>query len=140
MKASLYLDASVLLRILFREKGDSPDLKSLNDFYSSEIVEVEIFRTLERARYTERIDDKEVATKSQESMRLIHSLNRIPVHSEIIQNARGSFPFSVRALDALHVGSAEWLQNELGHHVQFWTHDNRQSQAAMCRRLNVFGL
>ncbi len=45
-----------------------------------------------------------------------------------------------RALDAIHVASAEILAAEApGEPLEFWTHDGRQATAARSRGLAVFG-
>jgi hypothetical protein len=46
----------------------------------------------------------------------------------------------VRALDALHVATAEVLAAEAGDDpLEFWTHDDRQANAAASRGLTVRG-
>jgi predicted nucleic acid-binding protein len=48
---------------------------------------------------------------------------------------------SVRALDAIHVATAEILLAEAnGEPLEFWTHDNRQATAALLRGLTVRGV
>jgi hypothetical protein len=47
-------------------------------------------------------------------------------------------PVNVRALDALHVATAEVLTASVGR-LQFWTHDERQALAALARGLDVRG-
>lgn len=139
MSSHLYLDASVLLRILFREKGPVPRVGGSDELYSAEIVEVEVFRAIERALFIGRIDQGEFARKCKEADRLLKSVQRIPLHSAIVQRARASFSIAVRALDSLHIGAAEWLSDELQASIQFWTHDKRQAEAALSRHLQVFG-
>src|SRR5437667_309914 len=47
----------------------------------------------------------------------------------------------IRALDAIHVATAEILAAEAeGEPLEFWTHDERQATAAMSRGLTVRGL
>jgi hypothetical protein len=48
---------------------------------------------------------------------------------------------NVRALDAIHVATAELLVGVAeGEAVEFWTHDSRQGTAAMSRGLTVYGI
>ncbi|MBI4564537.1 MAG: hypothetical protein HY716_07600 [Planctomycetes bacterium] len=49
-----------------------------------------------------------------------------------------SFPVSLRALDAIHVASAQVAAAEVGP-LEFWTHDQRQANAALTRGLDVKG-
>lgn len=135
-----YLDASAILRVLIGESGPSIRRAAQDDVYSSHVVEVEVFRTLDRARLADRITDDEIAQKSKDAADYLATLQLIPVSLAIIARARATFPVPVRALDALHVGTAEWLQSELGRPIDFWTHDGRQARAALCRALVVRGV
>jgi hypothetical protein len=38
------------------------------------------------------------------------------------------------------VATAQWLQQALGATIAFWTHDQRQAAAALCRGLSVEGV
>ncbi len=52
----------------------------------------------------------------------------------------GHSAVNVRALDAIHVATAEVLVAAAGGEaLEFWTHDDRQATAAMSRALNVRG-
>lgn len=61
------------------------------------------------------------------------------VSSAIIDVARAPFPVPVRALDAIHVATAQWLLPQVGG-IAFWTHDHRQALAALSRGLDVAGI
>ena len=59
----------------------------------------------------------------------------------MIARAKGSFAINVRALDAVHVATAGALATEAaGEPLEFWTHDERQGTAALCRGLTVRGV
>jgi len=135
---SLYLDASAVLRILFDEEGDRAPLQAGRIAASSRLAEVETFRAVDRARLTGHLDDHEAAQKSQELAFLLTRLHLAPISDSVIALARASFSVNVRALDAIHVATAQVLQAETGP-VDFWTHDGRQADAAMSRGLRVFG-
>ena len=58
----------------------------------------------------------------------------------MIDRAKSSFAVNVRALDAIHVATAEMLAAEAeGEPLEFWTHDERQAIAALSRGLTVRG-
>ena len=68
-------------------------------------------------------------------------LDLAPIDRAVIHRAQSSFAVNVRALDAIHVATAEILADEGGGEaVEFWTHDNRQSTAALSRGLTIFGI
>lgn len=68
-------------------------------------------------------------------------LDLVSVDRPVIDRAKDSFAVNVRALDALHVATAEILAGEAkGERLEFWTHDSRQATAALSRGLAVFGV
>jgi hypothetical protein len=109
-------------------------------YVSSEILEVEAFRAVDRERLLGKLDDSETATKRKELIDLLTMLDLAPIDRAVIDRAKSSFAVNVRALDAIHVATAEVLAAEAeGEAVEFWTHDDRQRTAALSRGLNVFG-
>ncbi len=53
----------------------------------------------------------------------------------------GAIFLVTRALDAIHVATAEVLQTEAAAELlEFWTHDTRQATAALSRGLDVRGV
>lgn len=106
---------------------------------ASKIIEVETFRALDRARLTGRMTDELTAQKNKELTELLSRLHLVPVSEDVIISARSTFPVSVRALDAIHVATAQMLQANVGP-IPFWTHDKRQAIAATARSLDVRGI
>jgi predicted nucleic acid-binding protein len=137
--SALYLDASALLRVLFDEPGSRVPLLRDAIAVSSRLVEVEAFRAIDRARLGGYLEDVEVARKSKELYGLLERLHLAPISDEVIDLSRAPFSVNVRALDAIHVATAELLSEEMGL-VEFWTHDARQATAALSRGLDVRGL
>jgi predicted nucleic acid-binding protein len=135
-----YVDASAVLRLLFAEPGASVPLTPGDRVVSSRVVEVETFRAVDRLRLVGQLDDQETAAKRKELTDLVAMLDLAPVDDQVIDRARGSFAVNVRALDALHVATAEILASEAtGEPLEFWTHDERQAMAALSRGLTVRG-
>ena len=67
-------------------------------------------------------------------------LDLAPIDGAVIDRAKSSFAVNVRALDAIHVATAEILAAEgNGEPLEFWTHDERQATAALSRGLTVWG-
>jgi len=136
-----YVDTSAVLRILFLEPGPAVPLVKGDRIVSSELLEVEAFRAVDRERLLGNLDDAETASKRKELTDLIAMLHLAPIDREVIDRAKSSFAVNVRALDAIHVATAEVLAAEgEGEELEFWTHDDRQRIAALSRGLTVFGL
>lgn len=135
-----YVDASALLRVLFREPGVSVPLTG-DRLVSSRLVEVETVRAVDRERLVGHLDDAETAVKRKELADVLSSVDLMSVDDAVIERAKSSFAVNVRALDALHVATAEVLVREArGERLEFWTHDERQATAALSRGLTVRGV
>lgn len=80
------------------------------------------------------------AIKRKELTDLLSKLDLAPIDRIVIDRAKDAFAGNVRALDAIHVATAEVLLAEAeGDVLEFWTHDDRQAQAALSRGLTVRG-
>jgi predicted nucleic acid-binding protein len=107
---------------------------------SSQLLEVEVFRAVDRERLVGNLDDTETATKQKELADLLAMLDLAVIDRHVIERAKSSFAVNVRALDALHVATAEVLAAEAGDDpLEVWTHDDRQANAAASRGLTVRG-
>ncbi len=136
-----YVDASAVLRVLFSEPGPSVPLVGGDRVVSSQLVAVETFRAVDRERLLGHLDDTQTAIKRKELVDLLAMMDLAPVDDLIIAGAKSSFAVTVRALDAIHVATAEILAAEAeGDALEFWTHDDRQATAALSRGLTVFGV
>jgi predicted nucleic acid-binding protein len=135
-----YVDASAVLRIMFTEPGPALRLSQGDRLVSSQLVEVETFRAVDRERLLGHLDDREAAVKRKELADLLAMLDLAAIGADVIARAKEAFAINVRALDAIHVATAEILAAEAeGESLEFWTHDDRQAIAALSRGLVVKG-
>jgi len=107
---------------------------------SSRIVEVEMFRAVDRERLLGRLSDAQTAMKRREMRELLSAIDLAAIDDPVLERAAASFSVNVRALDAIHVATAEVLAAFSGERLEFWTHDERQSIAALSRGLEVRGV
>lgn len=136
-----YADASALLRLLFLEPGPTLPVADGERIVSSQLVAVETFRAVDRERLLGHLNDAQTAIKRRELTELLAAIDLAAVDEAVIDRAKDSFAVNVRALDAIHVATAEVLAAAApGEPVEFWTHDERQSTAALSRGLLVRGL
>jgi predicted nucleic acid-binding protein len=134
-----YVDTSAVLRLLFGEAGPAVVLAAGDSAASSELLEVEASRAIERQRLLGDLTDEQAALKRKELGDMIAMLDLLPIDRAVIDRATRAFGINVRALDAIHVGTAEVLAEETGDRVEFWTHDDRQRIAALSRGITVHG-
>jgi predicted nucleic acid-binding protein len=136
-----YVDASAVLRVLFDEPGQAVPLEAGDRVVSSHVVEVEAFRAADRVRLLGQLDDARTARKRKELSDFLAMLHLAPVDEAVIGRAKDPFAVNVRALDAIHVATAEALLAAAdGESLEFWTHDDRQAAAALSRGPNVRGI
>jgi predicted nucleic acid-binding protein len=129
-----------VLRVLFGEPGPTVALAG-GAIISSRLVEIETFRAIDRERLLGTLDDERTAIKRKELTDLLAMLDLVPIDDPVIERAKSSFAVNVRALDAIHVATAEMLRMEAPTDpLEFWTHDGRQATAALSRGLTVRGV
>src|SRR5687768_8882483 len=107
-----YVDASVVLRVLFGEAGPTVPLGGGDQVVSSQLVEIETFRAVDRERLLGNLDDAQTARKRHELTALLARLDLLSIDAPVIDKAKGSFAVNLRALDAIHVATAEVLAEE----------------------------
>jgi hypothetical protein len=129
-----------VLRILFSEPGPAVRLVAGDRAASSELIEIETYRAIDRERLLGNLDDRETAVKRKELADVLAMLDLAPIDRTVVDRAKSSFSVNVRALDAIHVATAEIQAAEAeGEPLEFWTHDDRQATAALSRGLSVYG-
>ena len=109
---------------------------------SSQLVAIEAFRAVDRERLLGNLNDAETARKRKELADLLAAmLDLAAIDAEVVDRAKSPFAVNVRALDAIHVATAEILAAEAEREpLEFWTHDDRQATAALSRGLTVRGV
>jgi predicted nucleic acid-binding protein len=122
-----YLDASALVKLAYREPGSA----ALNAYLrrrpvrvSSVIVRTEVIRAL--APYG--------ADRLRRGREVLAKLALMRVNDRVLDAAGVIPPIELRSLDAIHLATAEQLEDELG---TFVTYDERLAAAATARGMKV---
>ena len=135
-----YVDTSAILRLLFSEPGQAVPLASGDRVISSQLLEIEAFRAVDRERLLGHLNDDQTARKRKELIEIVSMLDLMPIDKLVLERAKSPFAVNVRALDAIHVATAEVvLAESQGEALEFWTHDSRQATAALSRGLDARG-
>jgi predicted nucleic acid-binding protein len=98
-----YLDTSVLIRILLREKNTLPQWDEIQVGVTSQITRVECHRTLHRLRLIDVLNDDEHAAKLAEVEDLLSRIDIMPLKKLILQRASEPLPTVIGTLDAIHL-------------------------------------
>ena len=134
----VYVDTSVVLRILFREPNPVGIWGKWDKAYSSALWRVEAMRTIDRLRLTHEINDIEVANLVRD-VQLTHETFAIhPVTERIFQRASETFPTVVGTLDAIHLATALAIR-EIENLDYLLTHDSQLGTAARSVGFEVTG-
>ena len=135
-----YLDASVALRVLLAQKGRLAGWATWERAYASELLGLEVRRTIDRLRVQGDLDGDDVAellrlTAIIEDGLAIVGLTRMVVH-------RAGLPLAtpVRTLDALHLATALMIREQSSVPLTFLTHDAQQGLAARALGFEVAGV
>jgi len=134
----VYLDTSVVLRILVGEANPVSVWRKWDKAYSSALWRIEALRTIDRMRLTHEITDTEVAALVREVQIVHETLAICPMDDKILQRAGETYPTVVGTLDAIHLSSALSIR-EFDNLDAILTHDQQLGTAARSLGFNVIG-
>ena len=86
-----YVDASAVLRVVFAAPGPVVPLVPGDRVVSSQLIEIESFRAVDRERLLGTLDDEQTAAKRKELADLLAMLDLIPIDGTVIDRAKSSF-------------------------------------------------
>jgi predicted nucleic acid-binding protein len=136
---TVYIDSSVILRILFREPNPVEVWGKWDSAFSSNLWRVEALRTVDRLRLSGDLSDEDVADLVRE-IRIVHETLAIyPLSERILQRASESFPTVVGILDAIHLATALAIR-EVEPIDLLLTHDGQLGTAARSVGFTVIGV
>ena len=127
---TVYLDSSVILRVLL---GQPPLLAQWGKWeraYTSELAGVEARRVIDRLRLEGALDDDGVAWAQEELAKIEAGIGLIRLTRIILKRAALPMATVVRTLDALHLATALVFQERRNVELLFATHDAQQTTAA----------
>jgi predicted nucleic acid-binding protein len=135
----VYLDTSVVLRILFGEPNPVDVWGTWEKAFSSDLWRVEALRTVDRLRLSGDLSDEELADLTTD-IRVVHeTLTICPLSERILQRAGETFPTILETLDALHLATALAIR-ELAPIDFLLTHDVQLATAARTLGFSVLGV
>lgn len=136
----VYVDTSVVLRVVLGQPGAIADFEEWESAYTSEFLAVESRRVIDRLRLQAALDDNGVAQAHEQLGQLEQSLGWIRMTSALLLRASQPMATSIGTLDALHLSSAILFREQRGVALVFVTHDVRQGLAARANGFPVLGL
>ncbi|MBI3770824.1 MAG: type II toxin-antitoxin system VapC family toxin [Deltaproteobacteria bacterium] len=135
----LYVDSSVLLRVVLHERGRLREWARSRRWISSQLVRTECLRTIDRARLRFGLTDDQVAIRRGAILEYLRAFDLIALDSGVLERAADPFPTSIGTLDAVHLASA-MLARAIEPALAFATHDRELGLAARAAGFRVFGV
>lgn len=135
---NLYVDASVLLRVVLRERGVLREWQRSTRLVSSELIRLACLRTIDRARIREGLGDEEIAERRGGLLDALRSIELLRIDRLVLERAAGQFPTSLGSLDAIHLASALTIREEIPDLIVA-THDRELATAARSFGFRVVG-
>ncbi len=136
---NLYVDSSVVLRIVLGETGSLAQWSRISRAYSSELVRLECLRTIDRARLRRSIPDQEIAARRAAVLEILTGFEIVPIDQDILRRASDPFPTSLGSLDAIHLASALRVGGIVPD-LALATHDVELATAAQAVGFEVLGV
>jgi uncharacterized protein len=135
---TVYVDTSVLLRVVLAEPRRLRSWKAITRPVASDLVRLECLRTIDRARIQLGLEDEEVALRREAVLEQIDGFELISLDPPVLERAAEPFPTALSTLDALHLASALLARAELPD-LRFATHDRELAVAARAMGFEVLG-
>jgi len=135
----VYLDASVVLRILLRQPKRLAAWGRWEAAYSSELLGIETRRVIDRLRVQAALNDHELADVHHDLTRIERAIGAIPLMRPVLHRAALPMPTAVKTLDAIHLASALLLRERRTTSLTFATHDPQQLRAARALGFECLG-
>ncbi len=126
---NVYVDASVVIRVVFAEPEPLRSWGQIDQPVSSELVRIECLRAVERAQFLDRLDDAVVAERRANVLEIVDAIQLIVLERSVLERAGEAFPTSLGTLDAIHLASALAVRDQFEPLV-FATHDKALALAA----------
>ena len=135
---NLYIDASVLLRLVLGERGALKEWRVGERLIASELIRLECLRTIDRFCLRDGLADDAVAERRASIIEALRSFELLPIDRLVIERAAGQFPTALGTLDAIHLASALVVREEVPDLV-LATHDQELALAAKAVGFRVVG-
>ncbi len=136
---NVYLDSSVLLRVLLDQPMLLKKYLSYEQKVGSELLEVECLRTLDRMRVTGELSDDQCGLFKNALFEILETMEIIPPNRAILRRASGPFPVPIGTLDAIHLSTALAWRDDQGQELVVATHDKGFGKAARALGLKAEG-
>jgi predicted nucleic acid-binding protein len=135
-----YVDASVLLRIVFGEPTALREWDTIETPVASPLVEGECLRSVDRFRLEKGLRDEEILPRREEIYRFTGSMDVVELDRAVLSRASQPLSSILRTLDAIHLASALIWREQSDTDLVMATHDFALAAAARAHGMRVVGV
>jgi predicted nucleic acid-binding protein len=135
---NVYVDSSVVLRIVLGEPRRLRIWSKITNPVSSELIKLECLRTIDRARIRLGLADKAVSRHRAAALEILERFTLVALDSTVLERASEPFPTLLGSLDAIHLTSALLARGEFDE-LSLATHDDELAVAARAVGFEVHG-
>jgi predicted nucleic acid-binding protein len=135
----LYVDASVLLRVVLGEPGILREWRRATRWISSALIRLECLRTLDRARVRFELADESLAARRNDVLAYLEAFELVDLDPNVLARAADPFPTALGTLDAVHLSTALLVRARVPDLVMA-THDRELAIAARSLGLRTAGV
>jgi predicted nucleic acid-binding protein len=135
----LYIDASVILRIVVNKPEALGGWKTWISPTSSVLLQVECLRTLDRYQTSGELRPAEIPRSYATLHEAMSRIEFLRLNEKILENACGPFGLPLKTLDAIHLVTAIAWRDRISEEVTFVTHDLALAAAASAYDFPVLG-
>lgn len=135
-----YLDSSVVLRHVFGEPHPLQEWTKIKQGFSSRLLRLECFRTIDRIRLRGGLSAEEVSERFSALHRLLDHLGLLPLTARVMDRAELGMNLPLGTLDGIHLATALLWREKQGADFVFATHDRELGLAARSQGLEVIGI
>jgi predicted nucleic acid-binding protein len=136
---TLYVDTSALLRIVLGEPGALTELRRAERLVSSELLEVESRRTLDRLARLGALSPDEAAERLAAVGLWIEAIDLVLLRAPVLSRAGDPLPTPLGTLDAIHLATALVWRDRFQIPFTLATHDAALGLAARTFQIPVIG-
>lgn len=135
----VYLDSSVLLRVVLGQPGQLEGWNAIERGVSSALAEVECLRTMDRLRLQGALSVEASAAAREAIYRLIEAMEIVELSPAVMRRASQPMPAPLGTLDAIHLATADLWRQERGAELVIATHDRALALASRAVGFRVRG-
>jgi len=135
----LYVDSSVLLRLLLGQPKALREWPEVESAVASSLLRVECLRTLDRLRLSGAVDEEEDAARRESLASSLKSFDVVDVTPAVLDRASEPMPLALGTLDSIHLATAFLWREEEAPDLVLATHDAALAAAGRLYGFPVLG-